>query len=328
MSNVTDAVEIWYVTDQTLCNFDCSYCVTQKTRRRAQQRMWESDESAARFRAILGWLASLPWQLRVRLQTLGEPFVSREFLDGAAWLSRRQNLEFVELVTNGSFRQAQFDQFSRDADIARLSLWMTYHQTEIELERLVTNAVFAKERGASVVVHGLLFPENLADIERMIAMCAERGIPTDVTVGHNYNDVYKGRGYLPVLSQNSEALAFYREGNAAEAMLAAHNGPLGLPCSAGHNYLFVNRRGDVFPCQPYSHIPTEPLGSALEPGFVPRLRQGAYSPCEHKGACVCKEDYLHLRQVREVLSMSRSLGYYIEKHASPGAAQRATEGSK
>ena len=324
MSNVSDAVDIWYVTDQTLCNFDCSYCVTQKTRRRAEQRMWESDESASRFRKILGWLGTLPWQLRVRLQTLGEPFVSREFLDGAAWLSRCPNIEFVELVTNGSFRQAQFDQFAQNADIARVSLWITYHQTEIDLDRLIANALFAKERGASVVVHGLLFPENLTDIEAMIDRCSERGIPTDVTVGHNHNDVYKGRGYLPVLDSNSEALAFYRQGIAAEAMLAAHNGPLGLPCSAGHNYLFLNRRGDVFRCRPYAH--QDPLGSALEPGFVPRLRQGGYSPCEHKGACVCKEDYLHLGRARQVLNMGRSLGYYIDNHPSAGGDSASTEG--
>jgi len=194
-----DTVDVWYLCDQTLCNFDCPYCTTQPARLAAAKRKWATPDGARKFRSVLNWLARLPWRLRVRLQTLGEPFVSEEFLRGSAWLSAQENIELVELVTNGSFRGRKFLAWAKTCTIERCSLWITYHHTEIAPEVLVGNARMAQDAGAFVVVHCLVFPDNLDAIAHLVALCKADGIRTDVTIGHNFNDAYPAHGLLPIL---------------------------------------------------------------------------------------------------------------------------------
>jgi MoaA/NifB/PqqE/SkfB family radical SAM enzyme len=316
-------IDVWYLCDQSLCNFDCAYCVTQPSRRSAHDNLWVSPDGATRFRRVLSWLAGLPLRIRVRVQTLGEPFVSRDFLDGAAWLTRQENVEFVELVTNGSFRQEQFGQFAEKADPARLSLWMTYHPTQIGLERLIESARTARALGASVVVHGLLFPDTIDEIKNMVAQCAKADIPADVTAGHNYNGAYADRGYVPIL-EDHQALSMYRDDAVRAAMAQAHKRVYGAPCSAGHDYLYIGPDGGVYPCSPYARASQHFMGSALDPAFVPALRPGPCTPCENKGMCTCKEDYLHLTSVRSILQMGRSLGYYVR----PASVARTSPGTE
>ena len=304
-------IDVWYVCDEILCNFDCPYCTTQTPRRLGGRKVWANPDGARRYDTILRWLSGLPWRLRIRLQTLGEPFMSQAFLEGAAWLSRQENVDFVELVTNGSFTPRRFERFAARADIERISLWMTYHHTEIAPETLVENARRAQELGAFIVVHLLLFPDNLDTSRDLIARCERAGLRTDVTIGHNLNDAYPGQGLLPVLESDPQRLfEAYREHAAIEAMVLAHRGPGGLPCSAGHDYLRVFSDGEVYPCAPYRGRTEHRLGNALDEGFQPRLREEPYAPCQATGLCACKEDYFHLQAARAALTFARSLGYY------------------
>lgn len=83
-----------------------------------------------------------------------------------------------------------------------------------------------------------------------------------------------------------------------------------MPCSAGHDYLRVFSNGEVYPCSPYRAVVERRLGSALDPGFVPKLRDERSAPCGASGICACKEDYFHLEVARPRLKFNRSLGYY------------------
>jgi MoaA/NifB/PqqE/SkfB family radical SAM enzyme len=304
------AVDVWYLCDQTLCNFDCPYCSTQASRRSVGEQMWASQDGEQRFHRIVRWLAGLPWRLRIRLQTLGEPFVSKAFLRGAAWLSQQPNIDFVELVTNGSFTKSQFRKWASTCVIDRISLWMTYHHTEIGPGSVVDAAQLAQDAGAFVVVHSLIFPDNLAGIERLVRLCKEKGIRTDVTVGHNFNHAYP-TGLLAILETEPNALvSLYRDTAALHATLAAHREPKGQPCSAGHDYIRINSDGSVYPCSPYRQLPDQYLGSALDPDFVPPLRAETYAPCRLDELCGCKEDFFHLEVAHSALRFPRSLGYY------------------
>jgi sulfatase maturation enzyme AslB (radical SAM superfamily) len=319
-----EAVDVWYLCDQTLCNFDCSYCATQPARRAAGRRMWANSDSEHRYRAILNWIARLPWRIRIRLQTLGEPFVSKEFLRGAAWLSTQDNVDFVELVTNGSFTPRQFEAWASTCAIDRVSLWITYHHTEISAETVVANAQVAHDKGAFIVVHALVFPDNLQKIEHLVQLCKDAGVRTDVTIGHNFNDAYPANGFLPILETQPQSLAsLYRHVAALRTMLAAHRGPKGELCSAGHDYIRVDADGSVYPCAPYRALAYKRLGSALDPDFVPALRMETYAPCEFEGFCGCKEDYFHLKAAHSVLPFSKSLGYF---EAAPDRFVQVGEG--
>jgi hypothetical protein len=175
---------------------------------------------------------------------------------------------------------------------------------------LVANARMAQDCGAFVVVHALVFPDNLQAIGHLVELCKAAGLRTDVTIGHNFNQAYP-EGFLAILETEPQALAaLYRHSAALVAMATAHRGPKGSLCSAGHDYVRIYADGSIWPCAPYHGLAGKRLGSALDPGFVPTLRKETYAPCEAEGLCGCKEDHLHLAMARSALRFPRSLGYY------------------
>lgn len=285
--------------------------MTETERALAEHRMWATDDGRVRYQRVLSWLSGLPWRLGIRLQTLGEPFVSKEFLEGAAWLSRQENVRFVELVSNASFTPTQLRKFVASARVDRLSLWATYHHGQIELVRFIAACGEAQRLGIHVVAHALVFPDTIDATRAMIRDCQREGIRTDVTLGLNSNVVYPGLGVVPAATTHLSVVPeLYRDEAAIEAFRTAMTRWRGQPCSAGHDYFRVMENGDVYPCGAYGLLMQAKLGSALDDGFVPKLREETYGPCNGYTACFCKEDYFHLKIAREKLSFERSLGYY------------------
>jgi MoaA/NifB/PqqE/SkfB family radical SAM enzyme len=305
-------LDMWYVCDQALCNYSCAYCAALAGRRLAKGRMWAGQDGPERFRGILDWIARLPFSIRLRLQTWGEPFLCKEFIRGAAWLSCQGHVEFVELVTNGSFREKQLQFITANGEISKFTFWITYHHTQVAPDELVRAACMAQGYGVFAVVHALAFPDTLDDIRPLQALCSKSGVPTEVTAGQNFNRCYPGHGPFPAVHAKPEAVAnLYRHPLAQEVMQSAFRSCAGQLCSAGHDYIYVNEQGNVFPCRGYSlSLGRTRLGNALQPGFVPRLRDEKYSPCRNPRRCNCKEDYFHMESFRSQLSMGPSLGYY------------------
>ena len=62
------SVDIWYRCDAYLCNLSCSYCVSGANKIRVP---WLSKEGHERFKKVVTWIANLPYQIRIRLQTAG-----------------------------------------------------------------------------------------------------------------------------------------------------------------------------------------------------------------------------------------------------------------
>ncbi|MGB6535098.1 MAG: radical SAM protein [Xanthobacteraceae bacterium] len=320
-------LDVWYCCDMVLCNFDCAYCASGSPDTggpRSRARMWQDEDSVERFHRILHWIANIPFSVGLRLQTIGEPFASDEFLAAAARMSRQKNVRFVELVTNGSLLTSRLPRMvaEDEADLAKISLWITYHHGEISAERLVENAVFARRMGAALVVNALLFPDTLEPIARLHQLCAENGLVTNIDLGQDFNDAYAGFPFIPLMQDedilNSSALIENRTMAMISVIAAA--APKGLMCSAGHDYVFIGRRGDVYPCLGYlRYLPNTKLGSALDPDFVPRLRTQAYAPCGIEKGCTCKEDFLHLELAQPGPDRERSLGYW------PSSAEQSVD---
>jgi hypothetical protein len=76
MGSTYPPLDIWYMCEQSLCNFDCAYCCSAAFR--TTKSVWVSDESAQKFAQILEWIAALPYSIAARVATLGEPFISEE----------------------------------------------------------------------------------------------------------------------------------------------------------------------------------------------------------------------------------------------------------
>jgi len=306
MPNMTDFVRIWYVSAQRLCNFRCTYCVSINDYAKSNKADWP-EEDRERFNKIVAWIADRPFRIGIRLATLGEPFASRPFLGKAAWLTTRPNIDFVELLTNGSLLKRRLAQLDREGDVTKISLWATYHPTEISLSRFIDSVRFAQERyGCFAVVNGLLFPDNEDSVVELKRAAAEAGLRFNLDLGYDpltpHGVLTRLDDMVPILrDQHEDGIArAIRLGAAAELLevnVAAMRDLRGGLCSAGHDYFYIGIRGDVYRCSRYQALGKDRLGNVLDDGFELQLSDGRWTPCGAGFGCGNKEDFLNLRRL-------------------------------
>lgn len=301
---MTDEVlKIWYVSPQRLCNFRCPYCVSTGAYAKSDTHDWKSVQELENFRSVVHWLGTRPFSVGVRLATLGEPFASNEFLDQAVWLTRQKNIKFVELLTNGSLLQRRLPQIESRTDFHKLSLWITHHHSQIAVDRFIENARIAQEQyGCFVVVNGLLFPDNAAQVIELRAAVLEAGLRFNLDLGYDLGapaQVHeKAASMVPILRSKGGLETALRLGANPVLMdtnIIALNDPHNRACSAGHRYFYIGIEGDVYQCSRYYVLKKNKLGNVLEPGFDLPLRQNRWIACQARFGCCNKEDFLNLQ---------------------------------
>lgn len=311
MTKKLPLLDVWYVNDQVVCNFDCTYCVTKKFREANKGKMWRSPESAARFRKILEWIARQPYRIRLRAQTGGEPLLSSDFLDGVAWISHQPNIEFVEFLTNGSLLKGKlFSEFLTKAKVEKVSLWVTFHHGQITPKELVSLAKYAQEKGPNVVVHGVIFPDNLELLEEFSKAASENAIACSFTLGAKMNGLYPGHSEFPILDTGIAEVKKFITNPASIRALLDQLEPKGKQCGAGNGYVYIAGNGSIYPCSPYDRKDLDKLGSVFDDQFTLTIDPEKSSPCKVSRCSGCKEDYYHLSAYRGELRAEKSLGLY------------------
>ncbi len=325
---MSELVRVWYVSAQRLCNFRCSYCVSVDDYAKSNTEDWADEQERLRFQQIVRWIAARPFQVGVRLATLGEPFASRVFLTEAAWLSARPNVEYVELLTNGSLLDRRLSQLEAEGDLRKISLWITYHPGEIRLSRFIANARLAHERyGCFVVVNGLLFPDNEASIMKLKAAVDDAGLRFNLDLGY---DPLTPSGALGTLGEMVPL--FRRGGDGMERAIRLGANPELLelnvsalrnlddrPCRAGHDYFYIGIRGDAYRCSRYQALGLERIGNVLDEGFELRLNEARWAPCRAGFGCGNKEDFLNLHDDHARAS-APSLGWLSRRESQTSCA--------
>lgn len=319
------------------CNFSCSYCVAAAGQTQvsgvdyskgAKRNTWGIEEGREIVSKAIRWVTGLPYRVGVRYDVHGEPFLNPETTEDIIWLTQQKNVAFVEVQTNASLFKKRLAHVAESIDVAKLKLFCTFHHAEISLDEFLENVIHATELGFEVVVNTLLATENVAIIREALARCAKRGIETSADfkfpgfevpvteeIGDSIDVDKRARHFLSkdpievLLNSGEEGLEVFRtvadsgplgkEIRFLAALLGGLYGGTGRLCSAGHDYIIVDNWGDVYPCTSYADTKTHKLGSILEPGFVPELREEVYAPCEYAETCHQKEEYGNLKLLRE-----------------------------
>lgn len=324
-------LDVWFITDLVFCNFECPYCCAYSVV--TQEKTWHEEGSYERFLSITERLSQLPHELRMRLQTLGEPFVSRQFLERAGWLTTFEHIRFVELVTNGSLFKKRLGTVAEvGGDLSKISLWTTFHHTEIGLEEFLDQVEFARDQGAFVVVNALAFPESIDIVEELHRECKSRQLRVNVDPGYaDGGGDYDGGPMVAMdsLPDGMERLyALAANKNVLEANLMAAVSPDGELCSAGSDYFIVLADGRVGPCCPLL-AKGHQLGNILDADFELQPGKDPYIVCDvdrrlpvvsslpvigdkmrRRWPCKNKEDFGHLKMIREIEPRSPSLGWF------------------
>ncbi|MFJ5546752.1 hypothetical protein [Streptomyces sp. NPDC093225] len=297
---VPQPVRIWYVAGQRLCNLRCPACVSVGDWAKSNRYDWKNPEDQRTYEQVVTWIGTRPHPVKVRLGTLGEPFASQFFLQKAAWLTLQPGVQHVELLSNAILIPRRLPKLEAQANLGKLSLWLTWHDGQADLDRVVEAAAFAQETyGCFVVVNALLFEDNAAAVARARDAAHTAGLRFNVDLGYDPT-APAGAGEVAVPVMKTEgALDTLAElgGNRAlaETALIGLSSCQGMLCRAGHDAFFIDIHGQVFRCSNYSAQEMKPLGSALTPGFELPLRPETWAPCAAAGGCGNKEDFLNLQ---------------------------------
>lgn len=310
------AQKIWYVAQQRLCNFHCSYCVsTGEGWEKSNTFSWTSESERATTLKIIEWIGTRDFPISLRLGTLGEPFATAEFLRSLSWLTRQPNINFVETLTNGALLERRLATMAHETDFSKLSLWITYHSTEIDVERLVRQASFAQKQGAFVVVNALYFPGNESQIGTLRLLCDKASLRFNLDLGYDASGeagTYQSAPEVVEVSSDDDWLEKAIALGAREDVLAttvrALNAPVGLACGAGSDYVFIGVEGDMYPCSRYYELGLLKLGNVLDENFTFNAQAHRWRACRALAGCSNKEDYLNL-QIAPVSGTAPSLGW-------------------
>lgn len=297
-----DLLHIYYTCDWARCDLACGYCISQASGKRAAggEDGWLAPGGAGRFRGVANWLAKLDQPLGVKIQPVGEPLLSTVILDGVARLAARPHVRFVELATNGTHIRQALGRLPAGTDMTRITLWVTYHHGQVDPGDFVARAVHARDLGCTVVVNTVAFPENLAGNTDLVGRARREGLTTNVDLGLDMDGWRTGGERVPVLAPE------HRQRLAALLRAAGHDEDPGSrvgtwfdsflrPCTAGHDYLFVEHDGSLWPCRSYAlSLAESRLGSVLDRDLRPPLREEPTAACRSPRGCGCAEDVAHL----------------------------------
>lgn len=304
---MTAPVKIWYVAGQRLCNFDCPYCVSVGSWSKSRRYDWAEPDDRDRFAGIVSWIGSRPFPVSVRLGSLGEPFASPFFLEQAGWLTRQPHVRYVELVSNASLLTRRLPVLGRQANLGKVSLWLTWHEGQMSLKTFIAAAAAAQDvYGCFVVVNTLLFtPADTDTARRVKAAADDAGLRFNLDLGYDPSapsDTFTHADDLaravPLLGAGNVMDAVRAAGGDAALTQVALTGlaaPEGLPCRAGHDYVFIDIHGQVYRCSRYSVLDRECYGNVLDPDFELTLRAQTWAPCGAVTGCCNKEDFLNLQ---------------------------------
>ena len=325
------AIDIWYITDMAQCNFECPYCCAYEVV--TKDKAWRDEGSYEKFLTITERIAQIPYRVRMRVQTMGEPFVSKEFLGRMGWLTGHANVDFVEMVTNGSLLKARLKLITEaGGDLSKISLWTTFHHTEIKMDKFLTMVEFAMEAGCFVVVNSLAFPDSIDMVEELHAECVKRGIRVNVDPGYRDGDSTYAEGPLIAMEAMPGGMERLRKLTANKTVLKANllaaKSADGHLCSAGQDYFIVSPDGSVGPCCPLANKGIM-LGNMLDPNYQLGPGKKDYMRCtvdrrvpvlsrvpvigkafRKQWPCKNKEDFGHLKSVRDTQPRAPSLGWF------------------
>jgi sulfatase maturation enzyme AslB (radical SAM superfamily) len=311
------------------CTYSCEYCVAasgqSQTRKinssRGMKRPVWGENGLDLANTAVKWVTSLPYQVGVRYDVHGEPFLNDDVIQAVSWLTHQSNVAFVELQTNASMFKQKIPEFLDAFNPAKLNLFCTFHHSQVSPEKFMESILFARNLGMHIIVNVLVSHDNVSPVEKVLDLCRKHTIRTSADIRYpGFTVPLTGDGKRARHFLNSDPFQVLLSSGAdgSDALrIIADSGPLGkdvrylaamlvgiygLPgrqCSAGHDYIFVDRWGDVYRCFCYADLNKNKMGSVLDSGFVPKLRKEAYAQCHYRETCHQKEEYGNLKILRE-----------------------------
>lgn len=287
---MNDTLDILYRGPLASCNYDCGYCPFAKTRHTKEALKLD----AAALRRFVQWvLASRERRLSVLFTPWGEALHLRHYQDALVAISRAPHVERVGIQTNGTGPI----RFLEKACLESLSLWVTYHPSEISRADFLARCEELRMRGVRYSVGIVGRPDYVDEAEALRAALPE---PTYLWV-NAYRDPKNGDKPAAAFYDNAEVARYlavdpWFELNLYGLHQSGHQS-LGRPCRAGFNSISVNGEGDVRRC----HFVGDVIGNLYSSDASLPFLSSIPSPCPNR-TCDCHIGYIQRPEITEALN--------------------------
>ena len=154
------------------CNYKCPYC-------------YDSEKPVGpdffSIHGISEWLDALRSQFGGRDLELyftgGEVFVYKEFMEFLPKIMNEPNVRWIRIDTNGSLAA----RYLSILDPEKVSLMMTFHPTQVSLEKFLEQAQKLNEHGVLEMVNYVAYPFEIETINKYLEIFSKQGIFLNVS---------------------------------------------------------------------------------------------------------------------------------------------------
>lgn len=259
------ALSVLYRGPLDSCNYGCAYCPFAK--REARRARLEHDRRCLE-RFVTWALAAAAWDFRVLFTPYGEALIWPAYQDAIRRISRAPHVQQVSIQTNASGPLGFLDQ----VDLARVSLWISWHPTEIDEARFAKTINGLYDRGVRLSVGAVAVP---AHFERIADLRAQ--LPAAVPFWIN--------AQKPGVRYDEAARLRWRALDPDFDRDAHRHRTRGLACKAGEDVVSVDGAGTITRChfvdEVLGNLYTDDLGALLRPRPCPRLTCDCYIGYAH-----------------------------------------------
>jgi len=251
------------------CNYGCRYCPFAK--RPALRSVLDADRAAlTRFSA---WVETeVQRELSLFFTPWGEALIHAWYRETLVRLSHQARIHQVVIQTNGSCAMG----WTAEANPTRLALWITWHPSEIGLDRFLDQLAPLLDNGIRFSVGAVGVPKHIDALEQLRAR-----LPQTVPCWINARK--------PLLPLSDAETARFTAIDPHYALTLRRHASRHRSCRTGEDVIAVDGDGAVRRC----HFVDTILGNLYADELVAMLRP---RPCP-RAFCDCYIGFAHLDQL-------------------------------
>lgn len=228
-------------TSRLVCNFKCSYCITQSNKRCHFDAM-----SLKMTQKIWNLLETIDDRIIVRINFDGETLIDNWAKKCVYDIGNRKNVLRCELITNNSINP---NLYLSKMDITKMSFCCSYHPEFITIKKFINHLKLLKKSGCPVFVYVVATPQIISQLDIIKKQFNEEGFDLRIEgLMGNYNEKPYPLSYSTYERNVLKKLFFSLEEYSFSIRAKSPNGKL---CYAGTDQITVFMDGKVARCYEY-----------------------------------------------------------------------------
>ncbi|MDD3626944.1 MAG: hypothetical protein PHV06_06455 [bacterium] len=224
------------------CNLACPYCIARCPEK---ENIFDMDS----FKSIIEKLNTWNRKIVLRIGVQGELFTSPEIMTEVSRICNQEN-NFIGINFSSNL-VADWDRviepFITRTNLKKLGMGCTLHDTVIkDTDMFFKKVEKLKKLGVLIYVGYVAFPDRIDKMKEYKKICDGMNVPLifNALIG-KYNEKHYPRDYT--LEEKKELRKIWFTPHSFMVLVKSID-TFGMDCTAGHKFIYINSKGDIFPC--------------------------------------------------------------------------------